>query len=102
MSRNLFAAERAQGNATEIRTNAPFSGKGYEPVSMLRSYTCPVPECAEPDGVTVDLHWEPGIGELGVLAGWVAGNVAPHCGCTLTAREMEELRSRAQDGANGC
>lgn len=92
--RTLFAAGRIK------RGVRVFDMPIRRPETVARSYTCPIPECAEPDGVTVELHWEPGIGELGILAGWVAGNVATHCGCTLTARETEDVRARAQEEAD--
>ena len=101
MSRTPFAAGRACGRLTEILTTAPFSGRGYEPVSMLRFYTCPIPECAEPDGVTVEMYWDRGWDSLGVGPQWRAGNVVVNCGCNLTAREVDSLRERAEDESNG-
>lgn len=95
MSRHLFAAGRIKRGVRVF--DMPIRRR--ETVS--RSYPCPILECAEPDGVTVELHWDCGTDDLGVVEGWCAGNVVTHCGCTLTAREVEDMRERAEEESNG-
>jgi hypothetical protein len=102
MSRTLFAAGRIIGPDIHLTTSAPFSGKGWERVAMHRTYNCTNPHCAEPrEAITVSLRWEPGIGGIGLLAGWTAGDVTAHCGCVLAEHEVAALAARAEGESNG-
>lgn len=96
MSRHLFVAGRIK------RGVRVFDMPIRKHVSVQRTYNCTNPECAEPrEAITVSLRWEPGIGGIGLLAGWTAGDVVAHCGCVLAEHEVAALASRADAEANG-
>jgi hypothetical protein len=93
MSRTLFAAGRIDHQGVALSIRSPW---------RYATYPCANLDCPEPeDAITVELRWEPGIGEIGLLSGWTAGDVIAHCGCVLAEHEVAALAAKAEEESNG-